>query len=72
MKIFNVGVMESSFQHSPRSLLGHSSILYRKQRDAIVKYIPCNFLLDSRTFTCLILMINYKRKNSDMSREIVH
>lgn len=61
MKIFNVEVMESSFQHSPGSLLGHSSTLHREQSDAVVSTYHA-FFLDSRTFLCLILMINYKRR----------
>lgn len=59
MKKFNIGVMKSSFPHSP--VLSWDTTCHSKH----ISYV----FVDSRAFTCITPMINYKKGQSDIYRK---
>lgn len=62
MKKFNVKVMGSSFPHSP--VLSWDMTCHSKH--------ILHVFVDSRAFTCITPMINYKKEESDIYRKTLH
>lgn len=64
--------MESSFQHSPGSPLGHSSTLHREQSDAVVSTYHAFFFRFQDFYLPYIDNKLQEKEQSDLTREIVY